>query len=123
MDDETEDKDSLLLVKAISTLKERFKNEYMQSSDQLEIKFDSSSRQRSISLDEMELRNHRLGTNIIKKSPKNFIRLFVSYLLASSFKVQAFVYFCASLYVFVLYKFGKYIMSTKMFREKVKLIK
>ena len=123
MDDETEDTDSLQLVKAISTLKERFQNEYMQSSDQLEIKFDNNSRQRSISLDEMELRNHRLGTNISKKSPKNFIRLFVSSLLASSFKVQAFVYFCASLYVFVLYKFGKYIMSTKMFHEKVKLMK
>jgi len=87
MDDETEDTDSLQLVKAISTLKERFQNEYMQSSDQLEIKFDNNSRQRSISLDEMELRNHRLGTNISKKSPKNFIRLFVSSLLASSFKV------------------------------------
>ena len=88
----------------------------MQSSDQLELKFDSNLRQRSISLDEMELRNHRNGTNIIKKSPKNFIKYFFSYLLASSYKVQAFVYFCASLYFMVLYKFGKYIMGTKMYR-------
>ena len=95
----------------------------MQSVDQLELKFDSNSRQRSISLDEMELRNVRNGSNIIKKSPKNIVRLFFSYLMASSFKVQAFVYFCASLYFFVLYKFGKYIMSTKMFREKLQLIK
>jgi hypothetical protein len=88
----------------------------MQSSDQLELKFDSNLRQRSISLDEMELRNHRDGTNTIKKSPKNFIRLFFSYLLASSYKVQAFVYFCATLYFMILYKFGKYIKSTKMYR-------
>ena len=59
----------------------------MQSKDHLELKFSNNFRVRSISVDEMELRSKREGPNSIKKSPKNFIKLFFSYLMASSGKV------------------------------------
>lgn len=119
-DDEAEDNDGSTLVQAIKTLKERFKNEYMISDSPLELKFDSNARQRSISMDEGELRAVRPnGTNTVKKSPLNFLKLFFKNLSASNFKVQAIVYFMAFVYFFLIYKLGKYIMSSKAYHLKI----
>lgn len=43
--------------------------------------------------------------------------------MASDFKIKAFVYLCACLYFYVIYKFGKYVLGTKMYKDKMNKIK